>query len=187
MANSSKQGQQFVRRVPDGDNRERSICEGCGWVDYENPKVVVGAVCVWDDKVLLCRRGIEPRRGHWTIPAGYLELGESTSEGAAREVREEALAEVAIGPLVGLYSIPRISQVVMIYRATMRTEDFGVGEETLDARLFEVDNIPWDDLAFPSVKWALTHYILSRDRETFPPFASPAHSGPLPANGEPLK
>lgn len=176
----------FSLRVPSGDSRDRRICDGCGWIDYENPKVVVGAVCTYDSKILMCRRAIEPRRGHWTIPAGYLELGESTAEGAAREVREEALAEVEIGPLIGFYSIPRISQVLAIYRAAMPTPDYGVGEETMEATLMDESEIPWEDLAFPSVQWALTHYLESKHLDHFPPFAAPHAPGPLPKNGEPL-
>ena len=177
----------FTVRVPEGDSRERAVCDHCELVRYENPKVVVGAVCVWEDRVLLCRRDIEPRRGHWTVPAGYLELGETTAAGAAREVREEALAEVEIGPLLGLYSIPRISQVLTIYRAAMTSAKCGVGEETAEVKLAARDEIPWDDLAFPSVRWALTHHFEAPADRPFPPFTEPAGgAGPLPANGRPL-
>ena len=177
----------FTHRVPDGDSRERAVCDGCGFIRYDNPKVVVGAVCEWEGRILLCRRDIEPRRGHWTIPAGYLELGETTAEGAAREVREEALAEVTIGPLLGLYSIARIGQVLTFYRARMNTAAHGVGEETSETRLVTPDEIPWDDLAFPSVRWALTHHFEAPRDRPFAPFSEPEPcDGPLPANGQPL-
>ena len=107
----------FSRRVPPGDNRVRRICDHCGFVDYVNPRVVVGAVCTWDDEVLLCLRDIEPRLGFWTIPAGFMEEGETTEEGAAREAREEALADIEVGALLGIYNIPRISQIHLFYRA----------------------------------------------------------------------
>jgi ADP-ribose pyrophosphatase YjhB (NUDIX family) len=147
--------------VPEGDNRERLVCDGCGFVLYRNPKVVVGAVIEHDGRVLLCRRAIDPRRGFWTIPAGYLELAETTAEGAAREAREEAGAEIAIEGMLAVYSIPRISQVQVIYAARLTRPDFAPGVETLEARLAAWHEIPWDELAFPSVRWALGHW---RDR-----------------------
>ena len=148
----------MVRKVPEGDNRERLVCETCGFVHYDNPKVVVGAVCAWRDTILLCRRAIEPRRGYWTIPAGYFELNETTAEGAAREVLEEAGARVEIEAVLAVYSIPRISQVQVIYAARMTSPDLDPGPESLAARLVAWDEVPWDDLAFPSVRWALDHY-----------------------------
>lgn len=145
-------------KVPEGDNRERLVCDSCGFVLYRNPKVVVGAVIEHEGKVLLCRRAIDPRRGFWTIPAGYLELEESTAEGAAREAREEAGAEIEIAGMLAVYSIPRISQVQVIYAARLARPDFAPGVETLEARLAAWDEIPWPDIAFPSVRWALTHW-----------------------------
>jgi ADP-ribose pyrophosphatase YjhB (NUDIX family) len=162
----------FDLAVPEGDSRERHVCGDCGWIHYVNPKIVVGAVCLWEDKVLLCRRAIEPRHGYWTVPAGYMEENESTQAGAAREVWEEALAKVKIGALLGVYNIPRISQVHMMYRAEMESPEFGVGEETLEAALFEWDDIPWEDLAFPSVHWALQDFAKTRDLDQFQPFDS---------------
>lgn len=147
-----------VRQIPAGDNRTRLVCPDCGYIEYANPKVVVGAVCWWRDRVLLCRRAIEPRKGFWTIPAGFLELGESTAEGAKREVWEEAQARVTIESLLGVYEIPRISQIQMIYRAPMVGPGFAAGEESEAVDLFDWTNIPWEDLAFPSVSWALHHY-----------------------------
>jgi len=148
----------FVRQIPLGDNRERMVCADCGHVDYENPKVVVGAVVVDGDRILMCRRAIEPRKGFWTLPAGYLELGETLEEGAAREALEEAEAVIAIDGILGVFSIARIGQVQVIFRARFADRGppvFGPGEESQEVRLFGVDEIPWDQIAFPSVNWAL--------------------------------
>jgi ADP-ribose pyrophosphatase YjhB (NUDIX family) len=147
-----------VTLIPEGDNRERQVCPDCGFINYENPKIVVGAVVTLDDRVLLCRRAINPRRGFWTLPAGYLEVNESASDGARREAFEEAGAQIAIDGLLAVYSIPRISQVQLIYRAHLASPDFAPGPESLEVALFGWDAIPWADLAFPSVKWALDHY-----------------------------
>jgi ADP-ribose pyrophosphatase YjhB (NUDIX family) len=144
-----------VRGVPEGDNRERMICAECGFVLYDNPKVVVGSVARWGERVLLCRRSIHPRRGYWTLPAGYLELNESTSSGAEREAWEEAQARIQIEGLLAIYDIPRISQVQLIYRARLLDERVAPGPESLDVGLFCWEEIPWDELAFPSVHWAL--------------------------------
>lgn len=172
MAESTSPGPS-VREIPDGDNRERLVCPDCGFVDYENPKVVVGAVCNWQDRLLLCRRAIDPRRGYWTIPAGFLELHESAEAGAAREAREEACADIVIDGLIAVYTIPRISQIQLIYRATVADGKFAVGDETLEARLFGWDDIPWDDLAFPSVRWALNHWREIGGAGRWPPFTNP--------------
>ncbi len=148
----------FVRRIPDGDNRERAVCADCGHVAYENPKVVVGSVVVADGRVLMCRRAIEPRRGFWTLPAGYMELGETLEEGAAREAREEAEAAITIEGILAVFSIARIGQVQVIFRARFSDPGspvYSPGSESLDVRLFSPDEIPWDDIAFPSVHWAL--------------------------------
>jgi len=148
----------FVRQIPEGDNRERMVCADCGHVAYENPKVVVGSVVVADDRVLMCRRAIEPRRGFWTLPAGYMELGETLEEGAAREAFEEAEAVITIEGILGVFSIARIGQVQVIFRARFAdpaTPAFRPGEESLEVRLFGPDEIPWDEIAFPSVHWAL--------------------------------
>lgn len=148
----------FVRQIPEGDNRERMICADCGYVAYENPKVVVGSVVVADGHILMCRRAIEPRKSFWTLPAGYLELGETLEEGAAREAMEEAEAAITIEGILGVFSISRIGQVQVIFRARFTSEgppSFGAGPESLDVRLFRPDEIPWDEIAFPSVNWAL--------------------------------
>jgi ADP-ribose pyrophosphatase YjhB (NUDIX family) len=164
----------FNMKVPAGDNRPRRVCDECGFVDYVNPKVVVGAVCTWGDKVLLCRRAIEPRRGYWTMPAGFLEEKEATEDGARREAWEEARAELEIEGLLGVYSVARISQVHIIYRARLRSPDVAAGEESLEVRLFAWEEIPWDDLAFPSVHWSLQHYRDSLGQATFAARTNPA-------------
>ena len=146
-----------VKAIPEGDDRERMICADCGYVLYDNPKIVVGSVARWGERILLCRRAIHPRRGYWTLPAGYLELNESTSAGAEREAWEEARAKLAIEGLLAIYDIPRISQVQLIYRARLVDESVAAGPESLEVGLFEWDDIPWGDLAFPSVRWALHH------------------------------
>ena len=163
----------FRMRVPEGDNRPRSVCDQCGFIDYVNPKVVVGAVCTWGDEILMCRRSIEPRSGYWTIPAGFLEEGETTAEGAAREAREEALADIRIDSLLGIYNIARISQVYLVYRATLASPDVGVGEETAEVQFVTPDRIPWDDLAFESVDWALRRFLEVRGEERYVPFQYP--------------
>ncbi|HLJ63642.1 MAG TPA: NUDIX hydrolase [Stellaceae bacterium] len=147
-----------VLSIPTGDNRERLTCPDCGFIHYENPKVVVGAVCTYGDRLLLCRRAIDPRRGFWTLPAGYLELNESTRAGAMREALEEADARIIIDGLLAIYDIPRISQVQIIYRAHLAQPLFAPGPESLEVQLFAWEEIPWADLAFPSVKWALDHH-----------------------------
>ena len=164
--------------VPDGDNRPRHVCTDCGFIDYRNPLVVVGAVCLWRGQVLLCRRSIEPRKGYWTIPAGYLELNESTADGARREAREEACAEIEIERLLAVYSIPRISQVQVIYVAALTDGAFAAGEETEEAALFDWDAIPRDHIAFPSVHWALDQY-----RETAATGDLAARANPVGATG----
>ena len=146
----------FIRRIPEGDNRERLLCPDCGYVAYENPKVVVGSVVVSGDAVLMCRRAIEPRRGYWTLPAGYLELGETLEEGAAREAMEEAQADIELDGLLAVFSIARIGQVQTIFRARFRGQPhFAAGPESLEVRLFPWHAVPWDAIAFPSVRWAL--------------------------------
>ncbi|PPR64536.1 MAG: hypothetical protein CFH10_00209 [Alphaproteobacteria bacterium MarineAlpha4_Bin2] len=162
-----------ILEVPEGDNRERLVCPDCGFINYENPKIVVGAVIGYEGKILMCRRDIEPRRGYWTIPAGYLELNEAAVDGARREAREEVLAEIEIDRVLGIYNVPRISQVQIIYRATLGTRVFGAGEETQEAQLFDWDEIPREDIAFPSVHWALDHYQAVEGLSEFAPYGNP--------------
>jgi ADP-ribose pyrophosphatase YjhB (NUDIX family) len=149
---------EFVRRVPEGDNRERLICADCGHIAYDNPKVVVGSVVVSDGTVLMCRRAIEPRRGYWTLPAGYLEHGETLEEGAAREAWEEAQADIALDGILGVFSISRIGQVLVIFRARFvspAAPRFAPGPESQEVALFSWQQIPRGEIAFPSVTWAL--------------------------------
>ncbi len=157
-------GARVERKIPPGDNLERHICTDCEKIHYLNPKVVVGAVCRWDERILLCRRAIEPRSGFWTIPAGFMEIGESTEEGAVRETLEEANARIEITDLLAIYNIPRLAQVQIFYRADMLTPAFSAGIETLELDLFGIDNIPWDDLAFPTVHWILNKAIAVKDQ-----------------------
>ena len=173
MANRNDESPAFEKKVPDGDNRERLVCSSCGWIHYDNPKVVVGAVVVHEGEFLLCRRAIEPRTGYWTMPAGFLEEHESTEDGARREAMEEAGAELAIEGLLAVYNLPRISQVQLIYKARLATPGFHAGEESLEVRLFPWNRIPWEELAFPTVHWALHQYREVQDREVFSPFGNP--------------
>ena len=148
----------FVRRQPEGDDRLRLVCEDCGFIAYDNPRVVVGSVCSWEDRILLCRRRIEPRRGFWTLPAGFLEQHETTGEGARREAWEEARAMIELDGVLAVYSIPRLSQVQVMYRARLLSPAVEAGPESIEVGLFEWEGIPWDDIAFPSVHWALGHF-----------------------------
>jgi ADP-ribose pyrophosphatase YjhB (NUDIX family) len=170
----------FRRAVPAGDTRERMVCDDCGFIAYENPKVVVGAVVTFEDRFLLCRRAIPPRKGYWTIPAGYLELNEAAHEGAMREAWEEARAAIALDRLLAVYNVPKLSQVQLIWRAHLPTPEFAAGPESEEVRLFAWDDIPWPDLAFPSVHWALRHWREVRGLAEFsargnPPGESGAH------------
>lgn len=166
----------FLKQVPDGDSRERLVCGDCGWIHYDNPKIIVGAVCTWEDKLLLCKRAIEPRVGYWTMPAGFMEEGETAEEGAAREAYEEACADIEVGKLLAVYSVPRISQVHLIYRATLKHPGFQPGPESTDVKLVTWDEVPWNDLAFPSVHWALEHFRSVEGKEDFSPFVTPPYA-----------
>jgi ADP-ribose pyrophosphatase YjhB (NUDIX family) len=162
-----------VRGIPEGDNRERMICAECGYILYDNPKIVVGSVARWGERILLVRRSIEPRYGFWTLPAGFLELNESASGGAEREAWEEAQARIEIEGLLAIYDIPRISQVQLIYRARLIDETVAAGPESLEVGLFGWDEIPWGDLAFPSVSWALHHDYEARTTRDFTTRSNP--------------
>ena len=172
-APGSQEESRFVREIPDGDDRPRLVCGDCGFVQYENPKVVVGSVAVWQDRILLCRRAIDPRQGFWTLPAGYLELGESAAEGALREAWEEARARLTLDQLLAVYSIRRLSQIQLIYRARLDTREVAPGPESLETRLFLWEEVPWDDLAFPSVHWALRDFRELRGQTSFAPRGNP--------------
>jgi ADP-ribose pyrophosphatase YjhB (NUDIX family) len=155
-------------RVPEGDTLPRYVCSGCGAIHYQNPKVVVGCLPEWDDRVLLCRRAIEPRHGLWTLPAGFLENGETVSAGAARETLEEASARVDVGDLYTMISLPQISQIYVMFRARLLDVDFGPGPESLEVRLFDEDEIPWEQLAFRTIARTLRNYFLDRKLGRFP-------------------
>jgi ADP-ribose pyrophosphatase YjhB (NUDIX family) len=149
-------------RLPPDDNRTRHICTACGEIHYQNPKLIVGAIPEWQDKILLCRRAIEPRHGLWTLPAGFMENGETTVEAAARETLEEANAQVDIGELYSMYNLPYINQVHLLFRARLLNTDFSPGAESLEVRLFAEQDIPWDTLAFRAVRFTLQHYFADR-------------------------
>lgn len=168
MRYCSECGAPVELKRPDGDTLERHVCTRCSTIHYRNPRVVVGAVCTWRDRVLLCRRAIEPRSGFWTIPAGYLELGESTEAGAKREAYEEARAEIEITGLLAVYDVVRIGQVQLMYRARLLSPEVSAGEETRELDLFRWEAIPWDDLAFPTVHWVLRRAIELRGSEAQP-------------------
>lgn len=161
-------GAPLTLRVPAGDTLPRHVCDACQTIHYQNPRMVVGCIAEWEDRVLLCRRAIEPRHGMWTVPAGYMENGETTFQGAIRETLEEANARVEIGPLYALYNIPHISQVYILFRARLLDADVRPGAETLEARLFAESEIPWDQIAFASVRNALSHYFDDRRKGDFP-------------------
>ncbi len=157
--------------VPPGDDRQRHYCPACDIVFYQNPRNVVGTIPVSDDgRILLCKRGIEPRHGKWTLPAGFLENGESTHAGAARETMEEAGARIALGPspLYTLFNLPQINQVYLLFRASIEEMDLGFTEETLQVRLFTEPEIPWNEIAFPVIKITLEHYFEDLRGQNFP-------------------
>ncbi|MEQ1930906.1 MAG: NUDIX hydrolase [Parvularculaceae bacterium] len=173
MTNRPDHAPAFEQRTPPGEDRERAVCVRCGFIDYRNPRIVVGAVADWQGRILLCRRAIEPRIGFWTLPAGYLELGESAEEGALREAREEAGADLEIDRVLAVYSVPRIGQVQIIFRARLNAASLAPGAESLEAALFEWADIPWSDIAFPTVNWALQHHRQSMAKADFAPFSNP--------------
>ena len=162
----------FRREVPDGDDRTRRICNTCNFIDYVNPKIVAGSVVTRGDRILLCRRAIEPRKGFWTLPAGFMEENETVEDAARREAREEACADIRIEQVLAIYSVPRISQVQVMFRASLAS-DFAAGPESEEVGLFAWNDIPWSELAFPTVVWALTHYAATRHLSAFPPFTNP--------------
>ena len=162
-------GSPVDRRIPPGDNRKRAVCDACSHIQYENPKIVVGCLAVWQDRILLARRAIEPRYGLWTLPAGFMENGESAAEGAAREALEEANARVQITDLYTMYSIPHISQVYIMFLAKLLDPDVSPGDESLAVRLVTEDEIPWDELSFAMVRRTLKHFLEDRKSGIFIP------------------
>jgi ADP-ribose pyrophosphatase YjhB (NUDIX family) len=157
-------GTAVAYRVPADDNRERAVCAACGTIHYENPLNVVGTVPVWGEQVLLCRRNIEPRFGLWTLPAGFLELGETTDAGALRETIEESGAEIELQGLFSVLNVVRVGQVHLFYRARMLSADLAPGPETIEARLFREHEVPWDEIAFRTVRETLVRFFDDRRR-----------------------
>jgi ADP-ribose pyrophosphatase YjhB (NUDIX family) len=164
----SQCGNGLSRRIPDGDTLPRWMCDRCGAIHYQNPKVVVGCLPVWEERVLLCRRAIEPRLGLWTLPAGFLENGETLQEGAQRETLEEARARVRIGELYAVINLPQINQLYVIFRARLDAPEYGAGPESLEVELVEEDRIPWERLAFRTIGRTLRHFFLDRKLGGFP-------------------
>jgi ADP-ribose pyrophosphatase YjhB (NUDIX family) len=162
-------GAAVTHRVPEGDSLQRAVCDACGIVHYQNPKIVVGCLPVLGDRILMCKRAIEPRYGLWTLPAGFMENNETAAEGAAREALEEANAKVEIEDLYTVYSIPNISQVYMMFRARLVDPEVSPGPESLEVKLVTEAEIPWDQLAFAMVKKTLEHFLEDRRRGVFTP------------------
>lgn len=160
-------GQPVRFAIPAGDDRPRYLCDACGSIHYQNPRIVAGTLPVSGSRILLCRRAIAPRKGFWTLPAGFMENAETTVEAAARETREEACAEVDIHGLYTLINLPHINQVYMIFRADL-AGGFSAGPESLEVALFEEDEIPWDELAFPTIERTLRHFYADRGNDHYP-------------------
>ena len=167
-------GAACARRVPEGGSAPRDVCEACGRVHYQNPKLVVGVVATWEERILLCKRAIEPRSGCWTIPAGFMEIGETTRAGAAREAFEEAGVSLEVGRLMAVYELTHVQQVMLVYRAQLTGPELAPGVESLEAGLFGYDEIPWEELAFPTVRWALRYYDAVRGLADYPPQTNPS-------------
>ncbi len=157
----------MVRRVPVGDNRERDCCDQCGAIHYVNPRPVVGTIPLWEDRILLCRRAIEPRYGKWTLPAGFMEVGETTADGAQRETLEEAGARIELGPVFSILDVPHVEQVHIFFRAQLLDTDFAPGTESLEVQLFDEAAIPWNELAFRTVSMTLRLFFADRARGMF--------------------
>jgi ADP-ribose pyrophosphatase YjhB (NUDIX family) len=160
-------GAKVARRVPPGDSLPRDVCDGCGTIHYKNPLVVVGSIPEMGGKILLCKRAIEPRLGLWTLPAGFMELGETTAQGAARETLEEANARIEVGDVFTLLSVPHVNQVHVFYRARLLDDGFSAGEESLEVALFTERDIPWDQIAFRTISTTLRHFFSDREAGTF--------------------
>ena len=164
----SECGQTVTARIPSGDTRSRFICDHCETIHYQNPRIVAGVLATHKRHVLLCRRAIEPRIGYWTLPAGYMENGETTEEAALRETWEEARASMQEQELYMLFNLPHINQVYMFFRGELADLDFSAGEESLEVKLFSEEEIPWSELAFPTVGKTLKQYFIDRQSNHFP-------------------
>ena len=161
----SKCGSKVSIEIPTGDNRLRAVCSNCKTIHYENPKIVVGCLSTWENKILLCKRAIEPRLGFWTLPAGFLELNESTEEGAIRETIEESGAKIALGALFAIFDLPFCNQVHMFFLAKMLNPSLNPGIESLEAKLFPINQIPWSQLSFTSVKKTIKLFINTDEKK----------------------
>ena len=155
-------GAAVAQKIPEGDHLPRFVCESCGTIHYENPRIIAGCVPEWQGKILLCKRAIEPRLGYWTLPAGFMENGEALQDAAARESMEEALARVEIGSLLAIVNVLRAHQVHIMFRARLLNTDFGAGPESLEVKLYDESEIPWPEIAFLSVGFALRRYFEDR-------------------------
>lgn len=164
----SQCGQSVELKIPDGDNRERHVCDHCNTIHYQNPNIVAGCLPVWEDKVLLCKRAIEPRHGFWTLPAGFMENNETLEQAATRESVEEANANLEISKLYTVISLPHINQIYMLYLANLLDLNFSAGPESLDVQLFTEAQIPWDELAFRTIDFTLKRYFEDRKKNNFP-------------------
>ena len=160
-------GAKVALRIPPGDSLPRHVCDNCATIHYRNPLMVIGTLPVWQDQVLLCRRAIEPRYGLWTLPAGFMELGETTAQAALRETEEEARARVELGEAFSLLSVPHVNQVHLFYRARLLNLDFAAGEETLEVALFAEAQVPWDTIAFRTTATTLRHFFADRKTGVF--------------------
>jgi len=177
----SQCGKGVEQKIPQGETLTRAVCPACQTIHYQNPKIVAGCIPEWDGKILLCRRAIEPRLGLWTFPAGFMELGESTEEAAARETLEEANARVRIQTLYALFSLPHVDQVYVVYRAILQDLNFGPGEESLEVQLMPIEAIPWGQLAFPVIRETLHRYVEDTNHTQVQ-----VHFGAIPRQPHPL-
>jgi ADP-ribose pyrophosphatase YjhB (NUDIX family) len=168
-------GAKLALRIPQGDTLLRHVCNSCGAVHYKNPLLVIGAIPEWEDRILLCKRAIEPRLGTWTLPAGFMELGETTGEAAMRETLEEAKARIALTDVFTMLSVPHINQVHIFYRARLLDLDFGPGEESMEVGLFSQSEIPWQEIAFRTVSSTLQYYYEDQGAGAFR-----LHTGDIP-------
>ena len=161
-------GNRLEHKIPRGDDRLRFVCVDCGALHYENPKIVTGCLPVWQDSVLLCKRAIEPRRGYWTVPAGFMELDETVQQGAERETWEEAHARVEILAPYSVFNLPHVNQLYIIFRAQLKDLEFRPGMESTDVQLFQEEEVPWDDLAFGTVRQTLEFFFADRKHDHYP-------------------
>lgn len=174
----------FAKKIPHDDSFERDVCNHCGLINYQNPKIIAGVVATiqheGEEKILMCKRAIEPRKGFWTLPAGFMEKGETVAQGAAREANEEACAKVEPDALIGVYNVERIAQVQMFYRGTLLSPDIAPGPESEEVALMTWEDIPWSELAFPAVYYALQHWHQTKNEEVFAPFSEPENWADTP-------